>query len=547
MIGISIVWFIKMDRQALPNFLFSLFPSYFLDIVFRVTSLAFMFTCWIEKESRWLKQWRKRYCQMNERCILLSLDETTKPHSILVCSNIVSVKCLNSESSIIEIIASNGKIWSIKLLGSKSVPAFIREVESRMEVKRTPSSASKTTESANLINSTIQSDVLSQKSKVIECDFFCSLRFNDLGPLREAKLVQSELASLGKPTIIINTDIGGSLLDDVVQSLKASKVVIIFATDDYGEQTQSIYSSRSELVHVKETGKPFFLIKMCDEYKIETTKFLLPDTYAFIKWKVGDPMPTDLIPLLLQKLDLVTGCIDRPSLASGDTERLRSTSTSTSAIPVQKSQKSPRQIRASGMKLEEFLDAGYSLIEGWNAGYPLEEFLISGVTLRELKDTDADLSKLKERSPPKSIDWYLGHGIFKPELTDIGFTENQIFDFMETIQRCRASSVATPLDNIVSVSNCSSYPLITFLWRDGKTAPVRHTILQHMHKSFEIKTDQPIFLSVFRKLENQSYALIRERRPMQKGEEWVARDNIMEAEIEQIPSLPGVLSSRQSS
>lgn len=104
-------------------------------------------------------------------------------------------------------------------------------------------------------------------------DIFCSLRFNQTGPIKEAKLVKDLLEKEGLNACIIDTEIGGSILAEVVEKLNECKVVILFANEDYGVDTGCLFSSRYELLWVLDNKKPFFFIKMCDSFLDNQTSF----------------------------------------------------------------------------------------------------------------------------------------------------------------------------------------------------------------------------------------------------------------------------------
>lgn len=254
-----------------------------------------MYTCWVTKESRWLKQWRKRFCQVNEKSILFSVDESTKAHETIVCSDINSIKCVDESSGLVEIKTANGMVWRLKSMNAADAPTLAREIESHKLNNKAKSPESVKTAPASA----------TQSSKAIACDFFLSLRFNERGAMDEAKLVQSKLAMQGKTAVIINTDIEGSSRDNVEQHLNGAKMVVIFATDDYGEQTQSVFSSHDELAFIKAAKKPVFLIKMCDEFTVETAKSSLPSPNE--GWELGERMPAGLIQTLLEKLERIEG------------------------------------------------------------------------------------------------------------------------------------------------------------------------------------------------------------------------------------------------
>lgn len=131
------------------------------------------------------------------------------------------------------------------------------------------------------------------------CDIFLSLRFNSTGPKREAEFVKNELIRLGINAVIIDAELGRSITDSVFNSLEECKMAIIFGNEDYGEDTNSPFSSYSELRYIINERKPFVLIKMCDSFKIPSTKGYLPRDTNCIFWKQNDHIPSGVIEKIL--------------------------------------------------------------------------------------------------------------------------------------------------------------------------------------------------------------------------------------------------------
>lgn len=52
--------------------------------------------------------------------------------------------------------------------------------------------------------------------------------------------------------------------------------------------------------------KPFFLIKMCEKFKVSKTRFFLPNSIMYHKWEAGKPMPSGLIDAIVKKYQQVT-------------------------------------------------------------------------------------------------------------------------------------------------------------------------------------------------------------------------------------------------
>ena len=52
-------------------------------------------------------------------------------------------------------------------------------------------------------------------------------------------------------------------------------------------------------------AKPYFLVKMCDQFEHPATQLQLGSSVCWVHWTVGEPMPTDLPRLIDEKLQAV--------------------------------------------------------------------------------------------------------------------------------------------------------------------------------------------------------------------------------------------------
>lgn len=140
-----------------------------------------------------------------------------------------------------------------------------------------------------------------------DIDVFFSLKFNANGPMREANALKAELQKFNIKAVIINVESGLSIKDEVIESLDKCKMAVLFATADYGEKGTVDFSTKEELEFIKAENKPFFLIKMCEKYDSPITRFSLPPSISYIYWRVGDPLPSDLVAQVIARYRHVCG------------------------------------------------------------------------------------------------------------------------------------------------------------------------------------------------------------------------------------------------
>lgn len=147
-------------------------------------------------------------------------------------------------------------------------------------------------------------------------DILLSLRFNATGPKKEAEQVKRILVERKINAVIINTEAGNNIETEVANALNECKLAVLFANEDYGEETSCDYSTHGELVYIKENNKPFFLIKMCDSYKSPKTRLKLPNAILSTYWEPGTPIPPDLISQILEKYRSVKSMTISPSTST---------------------------------------------------------------------------------------------------------------------------------------------------------------------------------------------------------------------------------------
>lgn len=134
--------------------------------------------------------------------------------------------------------------------------------------------------------------------------------------MNEAILLKAELAKRGVHAVIVNVESGQSIEEEVIEKIDQCKLAVLFATADYGVKGTVNFSTREELEFIKQEKKPFFLIKMCDSYNDPTTRFRLPDSISYVDWRVGRPIPSDLVAKLIARLESVGGVASVNSLAA---------------------------------------------------------------------------------------------------------------------------------------------------------------------------------------------------------------------------------------
>eukprot|EP00048_Salpingoeca_helianthica_P016679 m.233595 g.233595 ORF g.233595 m.233595 type:complete len:317 (-) comp19220_c0_seq1:27-977(-) len=129
---------------------------------------------------------------------------------------------------------------------------------------------------------------------------FISLRFDEA--TNEAKFLKGELERHGVVCFLCDVSPGGSIRDTIVKGLSACELVVIMGTRTYGKDTGVSFCTKNELDFIIDRKKPFFLIKMCDNFEEDVTCFHLPSHISHHRWDPGTPAPRGLVESILNKL-----------------------------------------------------------------------------------------------------------------------------------------------------------------------------------------------------------------------------------------------------
>ncbi len=141
-------------------------------------------------------------------------------------------------------------------------------------------------------------------------DIFISLRFAEA--LDEAKALKAALTACGANVFLCAVDPGDAIDQAIITALGSCRLVVILATRTYGKATGFPCSTHEELKYIIGHKKPFFLVKMCEEYEEEYAKFHLPVTTMHYLWQPQTPQersraPPQLVEDIMQKLSTVPG------------------------------------------------------------------------------------------------------------------------------------------------------------------------------------------------------------------------------------------------
>lgn len=120
-------------------------------------------------------------------------------------------------------------------------------------------------------------------------EVFFSMRFNNDDLIASAKRVQEDLRRFHNiKALIVNTEVGQSIVSKVAKSVTQAKLVVIFGTEDYADDSHNQANSQAELKFIMDNNMPYYFIRIFDPSKggkfkhaYPRFKLLVNDTLAF--------------------------------------------------------------------------------------------------------------------------------------------------------------------------------------------------------------------------------------------------------------------------
>lgn len=158
---------------------------------------------------------------------------------------------------------------------------------------------------------------------------FISLRFGE--GMVEGQALQAQLALRGVAAFLCDVPAGEDIGHHVVDALSSCKLAVILGTATFGSKSECNFSTYEELRYIINEKKPFFLVKMCDTFTQQETRFHLPSQVSHFAWQPRASerscVPSNLVGQIVQRLASVqeegevilsTAALDRPRTATTD-------------------------------------------------------------------------------------------------------------------------------------------------------------------------------------------------------------------------------------
>ena len=138
-------------------------------------------------------------------------------------------------------------------------------------------------------------------------DVFISFRCGEA--LEEAVALKECLEERGV-TVFLCTNLlpGANLQKAIYTALERSKLAVLLTSETYGRSTTS-FSTYHEMNYVLDSHKPFFLVKMCDEWHEPHVRGALGNHTLYVRWITKTAMPSEVMEQLMARL----GELDEPT------------------------------------------------------------------------------------------------------------------------------------------------------------------------------------------------------------------------------------------
>ena len=129
---------------------------------------------------------------------------------------------------------------------------------------------------------------------------FISLRYAEA--TAEAVQLRDALLEKGVVAYINDSAPGDNMFKEIATAVRHCKLAVIMGTRTYGQETASINSTAQELQAILSLKKPYFLVRMCAAFEVDTAAFAFTAGTVHVEWTPGMPMPANLVQKVLQKL-----------------------------------------------------------------------------------------------------------------------------------------------------------------------------------------------------------------------------------------------------
>lgn len=101
----------------------------------------------------------------------------------------------------------------------------------------------------------------------------------------EAKALKRRLAQRGIQAFLCDVPPGEDIARAVIHALHNCELAVILGTATYGTETKSSFSTFQELRYIFDRKIPYFLVKMCREFRDPEALFRLSSNISYYPWQ----------------------------------------------------------------------------------------------------------------------------------------------------------------------------------------------------------------------------------------------------------------------
>ncbi|EGD81912.1 hypothetical protein PTSG_02597 [Salpingoeca rosetta] len=128
-------------------------------------------------------------------------------------------------------------------------------------------------------------------------DVFISLRFSEAR--NAGRALERALEERGIKTFLCDVAPGDDIASAVIRALHGCRMAVILGTRTYGKRTATKFSTFEELRYIVNRSKPFFLVKMCDDFAEPEAQFRLSEDISYFPWTPDEGAPHVEVPAAL--------------------------------------------------------------------------------------------------------------------------------------------------------------------------------------------------------------------------------------------------------
>lgn len=145
--------------------------------------------------------------------------------------------------------------------------------------------------------------VQSMRADRVLVDVFISFRFGEAHA--EALALKAALEARGVVVFLSDAQAGADLQQLIAHAISTCRLAVILGSPTYGRRTNGLFCTWSEMNYIIGHSKPYYLVRMVpfdSDWAEVHTSMAFPPSIMQKLWMLGDPMPTEIVDEVVQRL-----------------------------------------------------------------------------------------------------------------------------------------------------------------------------------------------------------------------------------------------------